>query len=305
MLRGETTPVLGPNVRRVQYQHSVSVLLDRLALEREGDLVFHAARPDDGRRHAFGGLIAAQSLRAACETVDGLEAHSLHAYFLRPGMLDKPVRYVVTKMREGRSFATRLVEAFQGDERIFTMTASFQRLEEGLEHQEAMPDAPDPEGLPDYDARFAKYVGRVPAPILDLFTKVERPFDHREPMPVDFLAPEPQRGQRLLWFRANGEVPADTNLQRCVLTYATDLGLLDNCIIWHGKTFLDPNLFCASIDHAVWFHRPVRTQEWLLYVTESPSAGNGRGMNFGRIFQRDGTLVASTAQESLMRLGRR
>jgi acyl-CoA thioesterase-2 len=289
----------------MQYHHTVAVLLDRLKLEPEGELVFHAKIPDDGRRHAFGGLIAAQSLRAACNTIDGLEAHSLHAYFLRPGMLDKPVRYVVTKTREGRSFATRLVEAFQGDDRIFTMTASFHRLEPGLEHQMEMPEAPDPESLPDFDERFAKYRGRVPDALLDTFTKIERPFDHREPMPFDFLAPEPQRGQRLLWFRAVGPVEGDANLHRCVLTYATDLGLLDNCIIWHGKTFMDPKLFCASIDHAVWFHRPVRADDWLLYVTESPSSGNGRGMNFGRIFQRDGALVATTAQESLMRVGRR
>lgn len=289
----------------MQHHETVQVLLDRLTLEREGELVFHAKEPNDGRRHAFGGLIAAQSLRAACNTIDGLDAHSLHAYFLRPGILDKPVRYVVTRARDGRSFATRLVEAFQGDELIFTMTASFQRAEDGLEHQMPMPSAPDPESLPDYDARIAKYEGRVPAPILAAFRKVERPFDHREPMPFDFLAPEPQQGQRLLWFRAVGDIPDEPNLQRCVLTYATDMGLLDNCILWHGKTFLDPNLHCASIDHAVWFHRPVKANEWLLYVTESPSSGGGRGMNFGRIFQRDGSLVATTAQESLMRYGKR
>ncbi len=286
--------------------HTVDVLLDRLKLEPEGPLTFHAGIPNDGRRHVFGGLIAAQSLRAACATVaPELDAHSLHAYFLRPGILDQPVRYRVTRAREGRSFATRFVEAFQGDERIFSMAASFQRAEPGLEHQGEMPDAPDPESLPDYDARIAKYEGRVPAPLLAQFRRIERPFDHREPMPFDFLAPVPQRGQRQLWFRTSGGFEGDDNLHRCVLTYATDLGLLDNCILWHGKTFLDPDLFCASIDHAVWFHRPVRTDQWLLYVTESPSSANARGMNFGRIFQRDGTLVATTAQESLMRIGRR
>lgn len=290
----------------MQRIHTVDALLDRLALEREGELLFHGGTPNDGRRHAFGGLIAAQSLRAACLTVAAdLDAHSLHAYFLRPGMLDEPVRYRVTKAREGRTFATRFVEAFQKDERIFSMATSFQRPEPGLEHQMQMPEAPDPESLPDYDERFAKYVGRVPAPVLAQFAQVERPFDHREPMPFDYLTPEPQQGQRLLWFRTSGTFEGDDNLQRCVLTYATDIGLLDNCIIWHGKTFLDPNLHCASIDHAVWFHRPVRCDDWLLYVMESPSSANSRGMNFGRIFQRDGTLVATTAQESLMRLGRR
>jgi len=286
--------------------HTLDVLLDRLALEREGELVFHTQPPNDGRVHAFGGLIAAQALRAACHTVDdGLDAHSLHSYFLRPGKLDIPVRYEVTRAREGRSFATRLVEAFQEDQRIFTLTASFHRIEPGLEHQMEMPAAPDPLTLPDFDQRIARYVGRIPDAMIEKFRRVERPFDHREPMPVDFLDPHPQRGQRLLWFRGNGAMDADANLHRCVLTYATDLGLLDNCVIWHGKTFFDPTLHCASIDHAVWFHRPVRADEWLLYVTESPSSANGRGMNFGRIFQRDGTLVATTAQESLMRVGRR
>lgn len=285
---------------------TLDVLLDRLALVREGDHVFHATEPNDGRLHAFGGLIASQALRAACHTVaEGLEAHSFHSYFLRPGKTDVPVRYEVTAARDGKSFATRLVDAFQGDERIFTMTASFHREEPGLQHQMEMPPAPDPLTLPDYDARLERYVGRIPAPMIESFRKVERPFDHREPMPFDFLDPHPQRGQRLLWFRGNGALEADANLHRCLLTYATDMGLLDNCLIWHGRTFFDRDLHCASIDHAVWFHRPVRADEWLLYVTESPSSASGRGMNFGRIFQRDGTLVATTAQESLMRLGRR
>lgn len=286
--------------------HTIRALLARLELA-EGDRdVFHAGTPDDGRRHAFGGLIAAQALRAACLTLDAeLEAHSLHAYFLRPGRLDVPVRYEVSRARDGRSFATRTVEAFQDAERIFTMTSSFQRPEPGLEHQMSMPEAPDPEGLPDHATRTERYRGRVPESVLALFERVERPLDHREPMPIDFLDPKPDHGPRLLWFRTNGAFDGDSNLHKVVLTYASDMGLLDASVLWHGKTFLSPDLHCASIDHAVWFHRAVRTDDWLLYVTESPSSGAGRGMNFGRMFQRDGTLVATTAQESLMRLGRR
>lgn len=280
---------------------SVDALLRRLALVPVGRDRFDGGLPDEGRLHVFGGLVASQSLRAASLTVDGFLVHSLHGYFLRPGTLGKTIVYDVERLRDGGSFVTRLVKALQDDQVIFQATISFHRPERGLSHAAPMPEVVRPETLPDFDARLDALRDRLPAPIAERWANIDRPFDHRDPEPIDYFDPKPHRGPKRLWFRSNGPVPDEPNLHPAVVTYATDIGLLDNCIQYHGRTFLDPELFVASIDHAIWFHRPLRADAWLLYVMESPSAESGRGMNFGRIYQEDGTLVASVAQESLAR----
>ncbi len=277
-------------------------LLLRLELEAQGRDVFRGFTPNDGRPRVFGGLVAAQALVAAARTVPDKQPHSLHAYFLRPGDPASPIDYAVEAIRDGKSFATRRVVARQGTEAIFELSTSFHHEEPGLEHQTPMPEVPPPEGLPTNAERLAELGERTGKKVFDFLLSVERPIEHRDPEWVDPLAPHRQTGPRAFWFRADGEMPDDPVLHRAVLTFATDMGLLDNCIQHHGYGWLSPELMIASLDHIIWFHRPLRVDGWLLYVTDSPSSHGGRGLNLGRIYDREGRLVASVAQESLMRL---
>lgn len=279
----------------------LSSLLKRLDLEQLERDLFRGETPNDGRPRVFGGLVAAQSLVAAARTVHGMLPHSLHAYFLRPGNPKRPIVYEVDRIRDGSSFVTRRVNAVQDGEAIFSVMVSFQREESGLEHQAPMPRVLPPEGLPSSADLLQAYYERTKSPVFDFLLRVERPIEHRDPDPIDLLEPKPHVGQKCLWFRGDGEMQPDPILHLAVMTYATDMGLLDNCIQHHGYTWLSPDLMIASLDHAIWFHRPVDATKWLLYVMESPSGVGGRGMNFGRIYTRDGVLVASVAQESLMR----
>jgi acyl-CoA thioesterase-2 len=277
-------------------------LLVRLDLETLDDGLYRGFTPNDGRPRVFGGLVAAQALVAASRTVQALQPHSLHAYFLRPGDPASPIDYAVDPIRDGKSFATRRVVARQGDEAIFELSASFHQEESGLDHQWPMPDAVAPETLRTNADRLAELGEKTGKKVFDFLLSVERPIEHRDPDWVDPLAPHRQTGERAFWFRADGEMPDDQVLHRAVLTYATDMGLLDNCIQYHGYGWLSPEHMIASLDHIIWFHRPLRADGWLLYVTDSPSAHGGRGLNLGRIYDREGRLVASVAQESLMRL---
>jgi acyl-CoA thioesterase-2 len=286
--------------------HPIDTLLARLDLDRLDRDLYRGHTPNDGRQRVFGGLVAAQSLIAAYRTVDESDkfAHSLHGYFLRPGDPRLPILFDVDRIRDGRSFATRRVVARQEGEAIFNMSVSFHVNEDGLSHQERMPDTPPPDGLKSNSERLAEYAERTDNPVFPFLLRLERPIEHRDPEPVDLLNPAPHRGLKRLWFRAAGTIPDDQSLHQAVVTYASDMGLLDNCIQHHGYTWLDPRMMIASLDHALWFHRPLRADDWLLYSMKSPNAEGGRGFNTGRMHAADGTLVASVAQESLMRVRR-
>ena len=281
-------------------------LLARLDLDRIDRDLYRGFTPNDGRPRVFGGLVAAQCLCAAYRTIDDPEqlAHSLHGYFLRPGDPRRPILFAVDRIRDGRSFATRRVVARQEGEAIFNLSVSFHIQESGLSHQERMPDAPPPTSFPNNADRLAAYAEQTSNPVFPFLLRVERPIEHRDPEPVDLLDPVPHRGLKRLWFRGAGELPDDPRLHQAVVTYASDMGLLDNCIQHHGRTWLDPQLMIASLDHSLWFHRPIRADDWILYSMKSPNAEGGRGFNTGRMYAQDGTLVASVAQESLMRLRR-
>jgi acyl-CoA thioesterase-2 len=277
-------------------------LLAQLDLENLDVDLFRGNSPRDGRPRIFGGLVAAQSLVAACRTIDGRAAHSLHGYFLREGDTSVPVIYHVDRIRDGRSFATRRVVAKQHGKAIFNMAISFQAPEEGLDHQVAMPDAPPPESVPTNEERLQSYKERSTHPALDFLLLLDRPIQRREVDHVDLLNPRPRSGIQRTWFRANGSLGDDPVIHQATLAYASDYGLLEASFSEHGHSFLTETLIIASLDHSMWFHQPFRVDEWMLYVTESPRASGGRGLNFGRIYTRDGALVASVAQEGLMRI---
>ncbi|MFW2389594.1 MAG: acyl-CoA thioesterase [Polyangiales bacterium] len=277
-------------------------LLERLDLERLDNDLFRGFSPHDGRPRIFGGLVAAQSLIAACRTVEGRVAHSLHGYFLREGDTSVPVIYHVDRIRDGRSFATRRVVAKQHGKAIFNMSVSLQAPEEGLEHQTVMPDAPAPETIPSNEERLRAYQRRADNPLIDFLLELDRPIERREVDHVDLLDPKPQSGRHRTWFRAAAELGDDPVLHQAILAYASDYGLLEASFNQHGHSFLTEKLIIASLDHAIWFHQPLRADDWMLYVTESPRSSGGRGLNFGHIYSKDGALVASVAQEGLMRI---
>jgi acyl-CoA thioesterase-2 len=277
-------------------------LLDRLDLESLDRDLFRGFSPHDGRPRIFGGLVAAQSLIAASRTVEGRLAHSLHGYFLREGDTALPVIYYVDRIRDGRSFATRRVVAKQQGKAIFNMSVSFQAPEEGLEHQTPMPDAPPPQTVPTNFERLQEYKARSNHPAVDFLLLLDRPIQRREVDHVDLLDPKPYAGPQRMWFRADGELADDPVLHQAVLTYASDYGLLESSFNEHGHSFLTEELIIASLDHAVWFHQPVRADQWMLYVTQSPRTSGGRGLNFGHIYSQEGALLASVAQEGLMRI---
>ena len=261
--------------------------------------VFRGRSPDDERQRVFGGQVAGQALVAAGRTVEpDRTVHSLHAYFLRPGDPSVPILYDVDRIRDGRSFATRRVVAVQHGEAIFNLAASFHRAEEGFDHQLPMPDAPPPERLPTFAERLVPYREQVG----EWYTRPQ-PIDLRHvsdpPHVSGGRATRPPRQQ--VWFRADGTLPDDPLLHACVVTYASDMTLLDSILLAHGTSWLDPSLMGASLDHAMWFHRPFRADEWLLYDQESASASGARGLGQGRIYRRDGVHAVSVVQEGLFR----
>ncbi|MGB5546090.1 MAG: acyl-CoA thioesterase II [Polyangiales bacterium] len=277
-------------------------LLERLDLELLDNDLFRGFSPNDGRPRIFGGLVAAQSLIAACRTVEGRVAHSLHGYFLREGDTSVPVIYHVDRIRDGRSFATRRVVAKQHGKAIFNMSVSFQASEDGLDHQARMPDAPPPETVPTNEERLRAYKERSDHPAIDFLLLLDRPIQRREMDHVDLLDPKPQSGAHRTWFRAAGALDDDPMIHQAILAYASDYGLLEASFNQHGHSFLTEELIIASLDHAIWFHQSFRADEWMLYVTHSPRTSGGRGLNFGQIYSQSGALVASVAQEGLMRV---
>lgn len=282
--------------------HTDHILLERLNLETLDRDLFRGFSPEDGRPRVFGGQVAAQALIAAYRTLEGRTVHSLHAYFLRPGDPTIPIIFEVDRIRDGKSFTTRRVVAIQRGEAIFNMSASFQVEEPGLSHQVSMPDVPPPESLPTNEERLRRALEKTGSQLFEMLLQLERPIEMRDSNPFDLLNPEPRSGPHHVWFRTRERLPDDPLLHQCALTYASDLCLLDSSLHRHGLSYFNPLLIVASLDHALWFHRPFRADEWLLYVTHSPSTASARGFNLGQVFTRDGQLVVSAAQEGLMRL---
>jgi len=272
-------------------------ILDLETLERN---LFRGLSPQVGWQRVFGGQVIGQALVAANRTVEGRRAHSLHAYFLRAGDPAVPIIYEVDRIRDGGSFSTRRVVAIQHGHAIFSMAASFHKEEGGLEHQMAMPDVPPPEDLPSEAELKEQLIDRVPEPVKAYWQR-ERPIEIR---PVDisrYFSRDKQAPGQLVWIKATGDLGGDLALHQCVLAYASDFTLLDTALIAHGRFVFDPNLMLASLDHAIWFHEPFRADEWLLYAQDSPSSGAARAFCRGTLFTREGRLVASTAQEGLVR----
>jgi acyl-CoA thioesterase-2 len=249
----------------------------------------------------FGGQVIGQAMIAATRTVEDRVCHSLHAYFLRPGDPKVPILYEVDRARDGKSFTARRVIAIQHGQQILNLAASFQIPEGGLDHQLPMPDAPAPELLPSEAALWRRIVDRVPEKYRPYFTP-ERPIELRPVAPLDLLDPPAAEPLQHMWFRVRGRLPDDVALHQSALAYMSDMSLLDTATRPHATNFLNPRMQAASLDHAMWFHRPFRADEWLLFSQDSPSASGARGFARGAVYARDGRLVASVAQEGLIRL---
>jgi acyl-CoA thioesterase-2 len=263
--------------------------------------IFRGVSPKDRSQRVFGGQVLGQALVAASRTVEGRICHSLHAYFLVPGDPKVPILYEVDRSRDGKSFSSRRVVAIQHGRQIFHMSVSFQVAEPGLEHQIDPPKVPPPDDLPSEDDFRRQYADRVPPDYREHFLR-KRPIEIRPVERGDIFAPRKRPPHQAVWVRAIGELPNDVALQQCVLAYASDMTLLDTGLAPHGIGWFDPRMQMASLDHAMWFHRPFRADKWLLYVQDSPSASGARSFNRGLIYDAEGTLVASVAQEGLMRL---
>ncbi len=279
----------------------IADLLGLLELETLEVNLFRGESRDIGSPQVFGGQVLGQALNAASRTVTDRMVHSLHAYFLRRGDFKAPIIYQVDRSRDGHSFSNRRVVAIQHGEQIFNMTCSFQAAESGLEHQLQMPDVPAPEGLPDTSRVAPELLERLPERVRRLL-ETSRPFEFRAVRAPQSGRASGQGPARQVWFRAVAAVPDNQTLQRCLLAYVSDFNLLETATLPHGISHLSGKAQVASIDHAMWFHRPLRVDEWLLYDVESPSASGARGFARANVFARDGTLVASTAQEGLVRV---
>ncbi|MEQ9545426.1 acyl-CoA thioesterase II [uncultured Marinobacter sp.] len=275
-------------------------LVDLLDLSPIGDDHFQGDSEDLGFPNVFGGQVLGQGLMAASRTVEGRLPHSLHAYFLRPGNHSMPIDYEVQRVRDGGSFSVRRVIARQGGKEILTGSVSFQVAEEGFEHQLDMPEAPDPDTLKSEQEYGEMLAPHVPERFRDSLTR-DRPIEIRPVDPVNPFKPEPRPPHKQSWFKTQGHLPDDPVLHRCLLTYASDFAFLGTSLNPHGVTFMSKNMQVASLDHAIWFHRDFRMDEWLLYDKDSPSASAGRGFNRGNFFNQKGGLVASTTQEALIR----
>jgi acyl-CoA thioesterase-2 len=281
-------------------QRALAELIDILDLEELEVNLFRGRSPQESRLRVFGGQVAAQALVAAGRTVEKSVVHSLHAYFLRPGDPKVPIVYQVDRIRDGKTFTTRRVVAIQHGEAIFILSASFQHPEDGPVHGTPMPDVPAPESLPTYEERMAPLKDQVHPEVWKWISR-ERPIETRSATAHNPFKPTPREARQLVWIRAAGTLPDDPLLHQTVVAYSSDLMLLDTATLPHAIAWNDPNYVMASLDHAMWFHRPFRADEWLLYAQESPAAYGARGFTLGNFFTRDGTIVASVAQEGLIR----
>ncbi len=284
-------------------QPRVAELIELLQLERLEDNLFRGESRDIGTRYVFGGQVLGQALSAAQQTVDPARgAHSLHAYFLRAGDVEKPIVYSVERARDGHSFSVRRVVAIQHGQPILNAAISFQIGESGFEHQTGMPEVPMPEDLPPPHSLPVEELAKLP-PKLQRWLSTDGPFQYRFVRPRDELNPAKRPPYQHIWFRLAENIDhAPPALHRALLAYASDYHFIGTALLPHGVSYLTPDLQMASLDHALWFHRPFRADEWLLYACDSPTAQGARGLVRGQIFRRDGRLVASTAQEGLIRL---
>jgi acyl-CoA thioesterase-2 len=282
-------------------QGALDALLATLDLERLEDNLFLGARGNEGWQRVFGGQVLGQALIAAARTVDAdRSVHSLHGYFLLAGDPSRPIVYDVERIRDGGSFTTRRVKAIQHGRPIFSMSSSFHKTEPGFDHQSEMPKVPPPEELPNPKDLIAGLIDALPQSMRSYWSR-ERPIDMRVVDVSRYLTRDKKVPLQHIWIRANGKLPDDPAIHQAVLAYASDFTLLDTALIAHGKLLFDADVQLASLDHALWYHRPFRADEWLLYVQDSPSAYGARGFCRGSIFTREGTLIASVVQEGLMR----
>jgi acyl-CoA thioesterase-2 len=276
-------------------------LLSLLQLEQIEVNIFRGQSQDLGFGSVFGGQVLGQALSAAARTVDAQRrCHSLHAYFMRPGMATRPIIYEVDCIRDGKSFTTRRVIAIQKGRAIFSMSASFQINEPGFTHQDEFPQVPGPEGIASDLELALKFADKIPPRLKDIIL-CPKPIEIRTVNPVNPFAPRKIKPVKHNWFRAVGQMPDDPVVHQCLLAYASDFGLVITSLNPHGHSYLETDMQIASLDHAIWFHRDFRIDEWLLYSMTSPNAEGSRGLSIGKIFTRDGLLVASVAQEGLIR----
>ena len=280
---------------------AVRELCDILDLERLEENLFRGTSPRTGWQRVYGGQVIGQALVAAARTVNGRPVHSLHGYFLLGGDPSVPIIYEVDRIRDGKSFTTRRVVAIQHGRAIFSMSASFQKAEPGLDHQAELPAGiPLPGDLPSEEQMKALFIDKVPKPVRAYWER-ERPIEWRPVNLNRYMSRAPLEPVQHVWFRTSDRLPNDPGLHACALAYASDMTLLDTSLLAHGRTIFDSDLQVASLDHAMWFHRPFRADEWLLYAQDSPNASGARGFNRGMIFDQAGNLVASTTQEGLIR----
>ncbi len=282
-------------------QRVLADLVDLLALERLDRDLYRGRSQDLGWGAIFGGQVLGQALSAAVHTVgEGRPVHSLHGYFMRAGDVTRPILYQVDRLRDGKSFSTRRVAAVQEGEAIFSLEASFQVTEEGFDHQDTMPEVPPPDALRSEREIGLQIAADLPEPLRAMAT-AERPIEIRPVDPRDPLHPHATEPQRRMWYRTVDRLPDDPALHRYLLAYASDFSFLGTAMDPHGVSWLMSGVQVASLDHVMWFHRPFRFDDWLLYVVDSPSASGARGLVRGQFFDRAGKLVASCAQEGLIR----
>ncbi len=279
---------------------AVQDLLAILDLEPLELNLFRGRSPQVGWQRVFGGQVIGQALVAAVRTVEGRQPHSMHAYFLLPGDPKVPIIYDVDRIRDGKSFTTRRVIAIQHGHPIFSMSVSFHNDETGFTHQAPMPDVPGPEELPSEADVRERILPMMPDPVRRYYER-ERPIELRPVEYERYLGKKFESGRFHIWIRTTGRLPDDPAIHQCVLAYASDMTLLDTVLVPHGRTLFEKDFVAASLDHALWLHRPFRADDWLLYAQDSPNLWGARGLARGLIFKRDGTLVASVAQEGLVR----
>ncbi len=281
---------------------SIDSVLEHLDLEQIETNLFRGISESLGPPRVFGGQVIGQALIAALRTVADRPCHSLHGYFLRPGDPSLPIIYEVDRIRDGRSFTTRRVVAIQKGEAIFNMSASFQAYEDGLSHQVDMPDVPRPDDLPSEEERFESRKHLLTPEQLKMITR-DRPIEMKRVEDVNYLNPAKRAPLQHIWFKSKKKLGDEVHQHQCLLAYASDMGLLSTTTLPHGMSWMT-GLQTASLDHALWFHRAFRFDEWILIAMDSPASGGSRGFNRGTMFTEDGTLIGSVAQEGLMRVAR-
>lgn len=281
---------------------AIEGIVQILDLERIEHNIFRGHSPQVGWQRVFGGLVVAQALVAASRTVESRPPHSLHGYFMLPGDPNVPIIYEVDRIRDGASFTTRRCNAIQHGRAIFSLSASFQVSETGLDHALPMPDVPRPEELASEIELQERFGHLLPEAMRRWFKSTNRPIEIRPVDPLRYLGQVAKAPAQYVWLKTSTRLPDDPRIHNAVLAYLSDMTLLDTALVAHGRTLFDDDLQVASLDHALWFHRPFRADEWLLYAQDSPNTSGARGLTRGLLYAHDGRLVASVAQEGLLRI---